>query len=143
MAWQIRGSAHKSETYLRIWADFFWNFGLNGGDCFRDEKYKIGAEPESFRLENAGPNIYVSIPDLQQMAVINRETKKITRWPLTGLRKNFPWHSTRRITAYSSACANRPCFPCFAPSFVVELLSAGCSAPANVANEMAAPQSKC
>jgi len=61
-----------------------------------DEEYKIGAEPESFQLEDAGPNIYVSIPDLQQIAVINREAKKITRWPLTGLRKNFPWHSTRR-----------------------------------------------
>jgi DNA-binding beta-propeller fold protein YncE len=91
-----------------------------------DEEYKIGAEPESFQLENAGPNIYVSIPDLQEIAVINRETKKITRWPLAGLRKNFPWLSTRRITAYSSACANRPCFPCFAPPFVVELVSAGC-----------------
>src|ERR1700722_5111663 len=55
-----------------------------------DEEYKIGGEPESFQLEKSGPNIYVNIPDLQQIAVINRETKKITRWPLTGLRKNFP-----------------------------------------------------
>jgi DNA-binding beta-propeller fold protein YncE len=55
-----------------------------------DEEYKIGGEPESFQLESSGPNIYVNIPDLQQIAVINRETKKITRWPLPGLRKNFP-----------------------------------------------------
>jgi hypothetical protein len=55
-----------------------------------DEEYKIGGEPESFQLESSGPNIYVNIPDLQQIAVINRETKKITRWPLVGLRKNFP-----------------------------------------------------
>src|SRR5580692_2254090 len=55
-----------------------------------DEEYKIGGEPESFQLESSGPNIYVNIPDLKQIAVINRETKKITRWPLTGLRKNFP-----------------------------------------------------
>jgi WD40 repeat protein len=55
-----------------------------------DEEYKIGGEPESFQLEGSGPNIYVNIPDLQQIAVINRETKKITRWPLTGLRRNFP-----------------------------------------------------
>ena len=55
-----------------------------------DEEYKIGGEPESFQLESSGPNIYVNIPDLQQIAVINRETKKIRRWPLTGLRKNFP-----------------------------------------------------
>jgi hypothetical protein len=55
-----------------------------------DEEYKIGGEPESFQLEKSGPNIYVNIPDLQQVAVINRETKKITRWPLTGSRLNFP-----------------------------------------------------
>lgn len=55
-----------------------------------DEEYKLGGEPESFQLESSGPNIYVNIPDLKQIAVINRETKKITRWPLTGLRKNFP-----------------------------------------------------
>jgi hypothetical protein len=55
-----------------------------------DEEYKIGGEPESFQLENSGPNIYVNIPDLKQIAVINRQTKQITRWPLTGLRMNFP-----------------------------------------------------
>lgn len=55
-----------------------------------DEEYKIGGEPESFQLEKSGPNIYVNIPDLKQIAVINRKTKEITRWPLTGLRMNFP-----------------------------------------------------
>jgi DNA-binding beta-propeller fold protein YncE len=55
-----------------------------------DEEYKLGGEPESFQLESSGPNIYVNIPGLKQIAVINRETKTITRWPLTGLRKNFP-----------------------------------------------------
>jgi DNA-binding beta-propeller fold protein YncE len=55
-----------------------------------DEEYKIGGEPESFQLESSGPNIYVNIPDLKQIAVINRKTKEITRWPLSGLRMNFP-----------------------------------------------------
>src|ERR1700726_17875 len=55
-----------------------------------DEEYKLGGEPESFQLETSGPNIYVNIPDLKQIAVINRNTKEITRWPLTGLRLNFP-----------------------------------------------------
>ncbi len=54
------------------------------------EEYKIGGEPESFQLEKSGPNIYVNIPDLKQIAVINRNTKAITRWPLTGLLMNFP-----------------------------------------------------
>jgi len=56
----------------------------------RIDEYKIGGEPESFQLEKSGPNIYVNIPDLKQIALINRDTKKITRWPLTGLLMNFP-----------------------------------------------------
>jgi len=40
-------------------------------------------------LEKSGPNIYVNIPDLKQIAVINRDTKGIVRWSLT-LGQNFP-----------------------------------------------------
>jgi DNA-binding beta-propeller fold protein YncE len=54
-----------------------------------DEVYKIGGEPESFQLEKSGPNIYVNIPGLKQIAVINRNTKEISRWPLT-VYQNFP-----------------------------------------------------
>ena len=54
-----------------------------------DEEYKTGAHPESFQLETSGPNIYVNLPDLKQIAVINRRTHSITRWPVT-LEKNFP-----------------------------------------------------
>jgi hypothetical protein len=55
-----------------------------------EEEYKLGGEPESFQLETSGPHIYVNIPDLKQIAVINRSTREIKRWPLTGLRLNFP-----------------------------------------------------
>jgi YVTN family beta-propeller protein len=54
-----------------------------------DEEYKLGAHPESFQLETSAPNIYVNLPDLKQIAVINRSTHAITRWPLT-LEHNFP-----------------------------------------------------
>lgn len=54
------------------------------------EEYKIGGEPESFQLEKAGPNIYVNVPDLQQIVVINRTTKEIAHWPLNGVAHNFP-----------------------------------------------------
>src|SRR6185369_550380 len=47
-----------------------------------DEEYKLGGEPESFHLEKSGPNIYVNVPDLKQIVVINRTTKQITHWPL-------------------------------------------------------------
>jgi DNA-binding beta-propeller fold protein YncE len=51
--------------------------------------FKLGAHPESFQLAHDGPNIYVNVPDLKQVAVINRDTGSITRWPLT-LEGNFP-----------------------------------------------------
>jgi DNA-binding beta-propeller fold protein YncE len=54
-----------------------------------EEEYKLGAHPESFQLETSGPNIYVNLPDLKQIAVINRSTQAITRWPQT-LEHNFP-----------------------------------------------------
>lgn len=54
-----------------------------------DEEYKLGAHPESFQLESDGPNIYVNLPDLKQIAVINRQTRAITRWKLT-VESNFP-----------------------------------------------------
>lgn len=53
------------------------------------EEYKLGAHPESFQLETSGPNIYVNLPDLKQIAVINRKTHAITPWPMT-LKQNFP-----------------------------------------------------
>jgi DNA-binding beta-propeller fold protein YncE len=54
-----------------------------------DEQYLLGGEPESFQLERSGPNIYVNLPDLKQIAVINRTTKAVTKWNLT-LEGNFP-----------------------------------------------------
>lgn len=54
------------------------------------EEYKLGAEPESFQLEKSGPHIYVNLPGPQQVVAINRATKQIARWPLSGISGNFP-----------------------------------------------------
>jgi DNA-binding beta-propeller fold protein YncE len=54
-----------------------------------DEEFKLGAHPESFQLEKSGPHIYVNLPDLKQIADINRNTHAITRWPVS-LEGNFP-----------------------------------------------------
>lgn len=54
------------------------------------DEYKLGGEPESFQLEKAGPNIYVNVPDLNQIVVVNRSNGKISRWPLQGIAHNFP-----------------------------------------------------
>ena len=40
------------------------------------QEYKLGAHPESFQLESTGPNIYVDLPDLKQIAVINRVNRR-------------------------------------------------------------------
>lgn len=55
----------------------------------RIDDYKLGAHPESFQLAGSGPNIYVNLPDLKQIAVMNRNTHSITRWPVT-FESNFP-----------------------------------------------------
>jgi YVTN family beta-propeller protein len=52
-------------------------------------EYRLGAHPESFQREASGPNIYVNLQDLKQIAVINRGTHAIVRWPLA-LEHNFP-----------------------------------------------------
>jgi DNA-binding beta-propeller fold protein YncE len=54
-----------------------------------DEVYKLGGEPESFQLERQGRNIYVNVPDMKQIVVINRKTRELTRWPV-GVGQNFP-----------------------------------------------------
>jgi DNA-binding beta-propeller fold protein YncE len=54
-----------------------------------DDEFKLGAHPESFQLAGSGPNIYVNLPDLKQIAVVNRNTHSITRWPIS-FESNFP-----------------------------------------------------
>lgn len=53
------------------------------------QEFKLGAHPESFQLESSGANIYVNLPDLKQMAAVNRKTGAVTRWSLTA-EGNFP-----------------------------------------------------
>jgi len=56
-----------------------------------DELYKVGAHPESYQLERSGPNIYVNVPDLKHVGVIDRNSKQITQWPVPDkMDANFP-----------------------------------------------------
>jgi hypothetical protein len=50
---------------------------------------ELGARPESFQLEKSGPNMYVNLPALKEIDLINRATGKISRWSLR-LGSNFP-----------------------------------------------------
>ncbi|HVA95951.1 MAG TPA: YncE family protein [Candidatus Dormibacteraeota bacterium] len=67
--------------------------GLAGIDAMTNkvvEDYKLGAEPENFQVETSGPNIYVNVPDLGEISVINRDTKAIAHWKLNSIANNFP-----------------------------------------------------
>lgn len=56
-----------------------------------DDVYKLDTHPESYQLEKSGPNIYVNLMDLKQIGVIDRTTKKVTKWDLPPkFSENFP-----------------------------------------------------
>lgn len=51
----------------------------------------LAAHPESFRMETNAPNLYVNIPDADQIAVVDRNHRKVTAtWPMNEAQGNFP-----------------------------------------------------
>ena len=52
---------------------------------------KTGGHPESFQVEASGNHIFVNCPDAGNVVEsIDRKTGEVTKWPLKGLRGNFP-----------------------------------------------------
>ena len=52
---------------------------------------KTGGHPESFQVEASGGHIFVNCPDAGNIVEsIDRKTGAVTKWPLNGLRGNFP-----------------------------------------------------
>lgn len=52
---------------------------------------KLPGHPESFRLEQTGPRIYVNVPRTKEVLVVDRQKQTITsRMPLAGFAKNYP-----------------------------------------------------
>lgn len=52
--------------------------------------FEVGAHPESFQLEEKGPKIFVNLASISQIAVIDRNTRKIEKWKLQSAGTNFP-----------------------------------------------------
>jgi DNA-binding beta-propeller fold protein YncE len=53
----------------------------------------LGAHPESFRLEENGPRIFVNVPNLHEIVVVDRKTRSIVMHvPLPGLADNYPMY---------------------------------------------------
>ncbi|MGE5443742.1 MAG: YncE family protein [Ignavibacteriales bacterium] len=52
---------------------------------------ELKGHPESFQIENSGARIFVNIPMVNHIAVVDRKKRiVVTTWPLTGARENFP-----------------------------------------------------
>jgi YVTN family beta-propeller protein len=51
----------------------------------------VGGHPESFRLEESGPRIFVNVPDVREILVVDRQQRSIAkRIPLGGFASNYP-----------------------------------------------------
>jgi DNA-binding beta-propeller fold protein YncE len=55
-----------------------------------ENDFELGAHPESFQLEEKGPRIFVNLASISQIAVIDRNTRKIDKWKLEEAGTNFP-----------------------------------------------------
>jgi DNA-binding beta-propeller fold protein YncE len=55
-----------------------------------ESEFKVAAHPESFQLEEKGPKIFVNLASISQIAVIDRNTRKIQNWKLEQAGTNFP-----------------------------------------------------
>ncbi len=54
------------------------------------DDYPVGVHPESFQLERNGPRIFVNLASISQVAVIDRNSHKVTKWGLGEAGTNFP-----------------------------------------------------
>lgn len=51
----------------------------------------LAGHPESFQLESNGPRIYVNVPSAGHIAVVDRNTMRVTAtWPVTAAKANYP-----------------------------------------------------
>jgi DNA-binding beta-propeller fold protein YncE len=52
--------------------------------------FQLGAHPESFQLEEHGPKIFVNLASINEIAVIDRNSRRIQKWKLEEAGTNFP-----------------------------------------------------
>ena len=52
---------------------------------------KLAGHPESFQLERSGSRVFINVPTVDQIAVVDRTAMKVlATWPLAGAKSNFP-----------------------------------------------------
>jgi DNA-binding beta-propeller fold protein YncE len=68
---------------------------------------KLAGHPESFRLDPAGPRIFVNVPQADHIAVVDREKAVVTTtWPLKGAKSNFPLNLDEANHRLFTGCRN-------------------------------------
>jgi DNA-binding beta-propeller fold protein YncE len=56
-----------------------------------DAQIRLPGHPESFQLERGGPRIFVSVPDAQQISVVDRvKGQQVASWSVPDAGANFP-----------------------------------------------------
>src|SRR5260221_517293 len=64
---------------------------IDPGTMKRVGDIKLPGHPESFRLEQAGPRVFVNVPRTREVLVVDRKKRAITsRMALGGFAKNYP-----------------------------------------------------
>lgn len=65
--------------------------GLIDQDGAKLREIALGAHPESFQLEAHGPRIFINLPPLHRISVVNRQTDSVTAsWPTDDATANYP-----------------------------------------------------
>src|SRR5207245_4965132 len=55
-----------------------------------DDVAKLDAHPESFQIASSKPVIYANVATKAKVVVIDRNTHKVTDWPLRNGKANYP-----------------------------------------------------
>jgi YVTN family beta-propeller protein len=76
----------------RLWVGYGeGGLGLLDQDGAKLRQIDLGAHPESFQLEAHGPRIFINLPPLHKIAVVDRQTDSITAsWPTDAAAANYP-----------------------------------------------------
>jgi DNA-binding beta-propeller fold protein YncE len=86
---QLRYDPHTKRVYVGYGDGAIGAFDATTNKHIEGD-FELGAHPESFQLEEKGPRIFVNLASISQIAVIDRNTRKIEKWKLEEAGTNFP-----------------------------------------------------
>lgn len=85
----IRYDAATHRVYVGYGSGGIGIMDATTGDRLGD--IKLDGHPESFQLEKSGPRIFVNVPTMRKVVVVDRDKRStIASWPSAGTTANFP-----------------------------------------------------